>query len=146
MVEHSLKILAREEKEHHLHHFALLVGSSRNYYRPVSFARNVRGLNGHFRPWSGSHFWPLIQIMDEAAQILAKMADWGGEELSGRVVNEVTESFVRSVILFSCLFTSLWPFQVSRFLIMFFRFYLCHIGPFNYISLYESLLQPWYNP
>ena len=24
--------------------------------------------------------------------------------------------------------------------------YFCRIGPFNYISLYESLLQPWYNP
>ena len=23
---------------------------------------------------------------------------------------------------------------------------LCLIGPFNYISLYESLCQPWYNP
>ena len=24
--------------------------------------------------------------------------------------------------------------------------YFCLIGPFNYISLYESLLQPWHNP
>ena len=29
---------------------------------------------------------------------------------------------------------------------LFFRSYLCLTGPFNFISLYESLLQPWYNP
>ena len=29
-----------------------------------------------------------------------------------------------------------------RFLTQFFRSYLCLIGPFKYISLYESLLQP----
>ena len=29
-----------------------------------------------------------------------------------------------------------------RFLTLFFRSYLCLICPFNYISLYESLLQP----
>ena len=34
----------------------------------------------------------------------------------------------------------------SRFSNSVLRSYLCLIGPFNYISLYESLLQPWYNP
>ena len=29
---------------------------------------------------------------------------------------------------------------------LFFWSHLCLTGPFNYISLYESLLQPWYNP
>ena len=29
-----------------------------------------------------------------------------------------------------------------RFLTLFFRSFLCLIGPFSYISLYESLLQP----
>ena len=29
-----------------------------------------------------------------------------------------------------------------RFLTLFFRSYFCFIGPFNYISLYEGLLQP----
>ena len=34
-----------------------------------------------------------------------------------------------------------------RFLTLFFRSYLCLIGPFNYrISLSECLLQLWYNP
>ena len=33
------------------------------------------------------------------------------------------------------------PFSDSVLLVL-----LCLIGPFNYISLYESLLQPWYNP
>ena len=32
-----------------------------------------------------------------------------------------------------------------RLLIVLFRSYLCLIGPFNYISLYEGLPQPWYN-
>ena len=36
--------------------------------------------------------------------------------------------------------------KTLRFLILFFWSHLCLIGPFNYISLYESLLQPWYNP
>ena len=56
-------------------------------------------------------------------------------------------------ILFLCLFLSSWPFRlcfipsilptILRFLTLFFRSYLCLIGPFNYIFLYESLLQPW---
>ena len=59
-------------------------------------------------------------------------------------------------ILFLCLFLSLWPFHLYfipkilpttlRFLTLFFRSYLCLIGPFNYIYLFESLLQPRYNP
>ena len=50
----------------------------------------------------------------------------------------------------------LWSFQLyfipwilpttRRFLTLFFRSYFCLTGPFNYISLYESLLQPWCNP
>ena len=54
--------------------------------------------------------------------------------------------------LFLCLFLSLWSFQLYfipyilsttlRFLTLFFRSYLCLISAFNYISLYESLLQP----
>ena len=35
-------------------------------------------------------------------------------------------------------------FSFLRFLTLFFWSYLCLIGPFNYMSLYESLLQPWY--
>ena len=55
-------------------------------------------------------------------------------------------------ILFLRLFPSLWPFQLYfipsilptalRFLTLFFRSYLCLIGPFNLMSVYESLLQP----
>ena len=55
-------------------------------------------------------------------------------------------------ILFLCLFLSLWPFQLyfipqilpstECFLTLFFRSYFCLIGPFNYISLYESLPKP----
>ena len=29
---------------------------------------------------------------------------------------------------------------------LFFRSYFCLTGPFNYISLYKSLRQPWFNP
>ena len=59
-------------------------------------------------------------------------------------------------ILFLRLFLSFWPFQMHfisyilpttlDFLILFFQSYLCLTGPFNCISFYESLLQPWYNP
>ena len=60
-------------------------------------------------------------------------------------------------VLFLCLFLSLWPFQlysIPRILPTFLRFltlffwssYFCLIDPFNYISLYEKLRQPWYNP
>ena len=59
--------------------------------------------------------------------------------------------------LFLCQFLSLWPFQpyfipwilptTLRFLTLFSRSYFCLTGPFNCVmSLYESLLQPWYNP
>ena len=57
--------------------------------------------------------------------------------------------------LFLSLFLSLWPFrlyfipyilpQTPCFFTLFFRSYICLIGPFNYISLYESLPQPWCN-
>ena len=67
---------------------------------------------------------------------------------------ELAHSFF--FFLFLCLFLSLWPFQLYfipwilpttlRFLTQFLRSYFCLIGPFNYISLYEGLLQPWYNP
>ena len=56
-------------------------------------------------------------------------------------------------ILFLCLFLSLWRFQLylipqiipttPLFLTLFFRSLFCLIGPFHYISLYESLLQPY---
>ena len=36
--------------------------------------------------------------------------------------------------------------QLSVFSSQFFRSYLCLIGPFNNMSLYERLLQPWYSP
>ena len=38
------------------------------------------------------------------------------------------------------------PDNKLRFLTLFFLSYLCLVGPFNYFSLYESLLQPRYNP
>ena len=57
-------------------------------------------------------------------------------------------------ILFFYLLLSLQPFQLYFFpsillttlCFLFFRSYLCLIGPFNHMSLYESLLQLWYNP
>ena len=59
-------------------------------------------------------------------------------------------------VLFLRHFLSLWPFQLYfipyilpttlRFPALLFQSYFCLIGPFNYISLYESLLQSWYNP
>ena len=55
--------------------------------------------------------------------------------------------------LFLRLFPSLWPFnyisfqkfswQFSPFLTLFYWSYFCLIGPFSYISLHESLPQPW---
>ena len=36
--------------------------------------------------------------------------------------------------------------KFSHFLTLFFRSYICLIGLFKYVSLYESLLQPWCNP
>ena len=51
---------------------------------------------------------------------------------------------------FSCVYFCLWPFQLHTFhsinspdnsLLSH-----CLIGPFNYISLYESLFQPWGSP
>ena len=59
-------------------------------------------------------------------------------------------------ILFLRLFLSLWHFRLYfipsilptafRLLTLFFQSYLCLFGPFNFVFLCESLLQPWYNP
>ena len=70
-----------------------------------------------------------------------------------RFMSDITNRAYRLLfILFLCLFLSLWPFRLYfipliflttlRFLTLFFQSYLCFIGPFNYISLNESLLQP----
>ena len=58
---------------------------------------------------------------------------------------EITHSFF---ILFLNLFLSLWPFQLYfipytlpttlRFLTLFFRSYICFIGPCNYLYIYDS--------
>ena len=59
-------------------------------------------------------------------------------------------------IPFLCLFLSLWPFHLYfipqilpttlGFLTLFLWSHFCLIGPFNYISLYICLPQPWCNP
>ena len=80
---------------------------------------------------------------------------WGRYGLClGNEPTELAHSFF--FILFLCLFLSLWPFRMyfipqlfpttRHFLTLFFRSYFCLAGPFNYMSLYESLPQPWYNP
>ena len=47
---------------------------------------------------------------------------------------------------FNCISFHKFSWQISAFSLMFFQSYLCPIGPFNNISLYESLPQPWHNP
>ena len=46
----------------------------------------------------------------------------------------------------STVFDSINSPTTLRFPTLFFRFYFCLIGSFNYIYLYESLPQPRYNP
>ena len=46
---------------------------------------------------------------------------------------------------FNCILFHKFSRQLSTFS-LFFRSYVCLTGPFNYISLYDSLPQPWYNP
>ena len=46
----------------------------------------------------------------------------------------------------STVFHSVHSPNDSPFLTLFFRSHFCLIGPFNYISLCDSLLQPWCNP
>ena len=58
-------------------------------------------------------------------------------------------------ILFSCLFLSLWPFQLYfipwilpttlHFLILFFWSYFCPIGPFNYIQNTQEIKRTLFN-
>ena len=45
-------------------------------------------------------------------------------------------------IALSTVFRSIIPPTILRFLTLSFRSYFCLTGPFNSISLYESLLQP----
>ena len=76
----------------------------------------------------------------------------GGLEATAYVLDINQPSLPTLFILFLCLFLSLWPFQLYfipyilptslRFLTLFFRSYVCLVGPFIYTSLYESLLQP----
>ena len=43
---------------------------------------------------------------------------------------------------FNCISFPKFSRQLSSFLTLFFKSYFCLIGPFNYLPLYESLLQP----
>ena len=46
----------------------------------------------------------------------------------------------------STVFHSMNAPETLRFLSLFFRSYICLIGPFNYTFFYESIVQHWYNP
>ena len=66
---------------------------------------------------------------------------------------ELAHSFLfRACVCFSlygpvnCISVHKFSRQLSAFSFYFFRSYFCLIGPFNYLSLYESLPQPWYDP
>ena len=52
--------------------------------------------------------------------------------------------FVYTVPFPLCFIPWILP-TTPRFLTLFFRSYFYFVGPFNCISLYESLPQPWYN-
>ena len=77
-----------------------------------------------------------------------------GGDVTGYVWHKPTE-LAHYFLFCSCVYF-LWPFQLYfilwilpttlRFLTLFFRSYLCFVGPPNYTSLYEIPLQPWYNP
>ena len=47
---------------------------------------------------------------------------------------------------FNCISFHKCSRQLSAFSLLFFWSYFCLFGPFNYISLYDNLPQPWYNP
>ena len=91
-------------------------------------------LYGYLSPRAHSHVVGMLQFMSDINQ------------------PSLPTSFY-SVLVSSSV---LWPFQLYfipsiftptlPFLTLFFQSYLGLIGPFNFISLYESLLQPWYNP
>ena len=51
-----------------------------------------------------------------------------------------------SLMALSTVFHSIISPTTLCFLTLFFRSYRCLVGPFNYMSLYTSLLQPWCNP
>ena len=78
-------------------------------------------------------------------------ASWGCYGLCLRhKLTEFAHSFYLPVSIFMALSTVFMAFheffrQLSAFL-LFFWSYFCLIGPYNYISLYESLPQPWYKP
>ena len=46
----------------------------------------------------------------------------------------------------NCILFHKFSRQLSAFSLCFFRSHFCLVGPFNCMSLYQSLLQPWYNP
>ena len=58
-------------------------------------------------------------------------------------------SFLASISVFMALPTVFHSINSPHYSVVVFsvlQFYLCLISPFNYISLCESLPQPWYNP
>ena len=58
---------------------------------------------------------------------------------------ELAHFFLFSFCVYFCLYGLFLP-TTLRCLTLFFRSYFCLTDPFNYISLYESLFQPWCNP
>ena len=96
-----------------------------------------------------------VQIVYTRRSVPAGSPSRGGD-VTVYVLHINQPSLPTLFLLFLCLFLSLWPFQLYFipkflpttlcFLTLFFRSYFCLKGSFNYISLSESLIRPWYNP
>ena len=91
----------------------------------------------------------LLLHIQKSSSVSSSSSLWGHYGLCPR--SKPTELAPSFFVLLLCLFLSLWPFQLYfipqtpplptttlRLLTLFFRFFSCLIGPFNYIPLYES--------
>ena len=94
------------------------------------------------------HFFTIICESPKAhlhsMGILQFMSDINHLSLPTPFYSILASSFV--FLSFQLYFISSILPTTLLFLTLFFRSYPRLIGPFNFISLYESLLQPWYNP
>ena len=86
--------------------------------------------------WNIKHDINILEIIDGKK----KMPTLNIKQVHSNEVGKVNH-----VAVFHYGFTAVLP-TTLHFLTLFVQSSLCLIGPFGYISLYESLLQAWYNP
>ena len=101
----------------------------------------------HIRGCKWKARWGIPEVLKYLIPCGLAFMWWGC--CTTKLAHSLFYSILVSVSVFmalSTVFHSINPPDNLHFLTVFYWSYFCLISPFNDVSLYESLPQPWYNP